>query len=92
MNRMTLRILVSKSPWPIFGRYLTSFTDTLVDFFRASLAFWRLFVLELAVIHDPANRRVGVRGHFDEVEFETSRHPQRIGDRFDSELVAGRVR
>ena len=48
-----------------------------------------LFVLELAVIHDPANGRVGVGRHFDEVEFEASGHPQRIGDRLDSELVAG---
>ena len=47
MNRMTLRVLVSKSPLPIFGRYFTSLTDTLVDFRRASLAFWPSSYLNL---------------------------------------------
>jgi hypothetical protein len=47
-----------------------------------------LFVLELAVIHNPADGRVGVRGHFDQVEFETSRHSQCLGNGLDTELVA----
>jgi hypothetical protein len=48
-----------------------------------------LFVLELAVIHDSADGRVGVRGHLDQVEFETSGHSQRIGNGLDSELIPG---
>ena len=47
-----------------------------------------LLVPELAVVHDPAHRRVGHRGHLDEVELEPSGHPQRFGHRLDAELVA----
>ena len=39
-NASTLRVLVAKSPGPIFGRYFISLTRTWVDFRRDSLARW----------------------------------------------------
>ena len=50
-----------------------------------------LLVPELAVVHDPAHRRVGHRGHLDEVELESSGHLQRLGDRLDPQLIAVRA-
>ena len=50
------------------------------------LGLLRLLVAELAVIHDPADRRVGQRGHFDEVEIELSGQREGIGQRLDPEL------
>ena len=39
-NSSTLRVLVSKSPGPILGRYFISLTSTWVAFLRDSLARW----------------------------------------------------
>ena len=85
---MRCRTLVSKSPLPILGRNLTSFTVTWIDLLPGFLGLLRLLVPELAVVHDPAHRRVRHRGHLDEIEVEASRHPQRVGDRLDPELAA----
>ncbi len=48
-----------------------------------------LFVLELAVVHDPAHGRVRVGGHLHQVEVEASGHPQSLGHGLDAELVTG---
>ena len=45
-------------------------------------------VLVLAVVHDPADRRVGLVGHLDEVEVELPGHGQRLGQGLDADLVA----
>ena len=50
-----------------------------------------LLVPELAVVHDPAHRRVGHRGHLDEVEVESPGHLQRLGYGFDAQLIAVRT-
>ena len=39
-NSATLRVLVSKSPVPIFGRYFISLMETADDLRRDSFAFW----------------------------------------------------
>lgn len=47
-----------------------------------------LLVPELAVIHDPADRRVRHRCHFDEIEIETAGQFQRVWNRCYTQLVA----
>jgi hypothetical protein len=59
------------------GRLLSRFFGLLV-----------FFVLELAVVHDATHRRLGLWRDFDEIKIKASGHTQRVGDRFDSELVA----
>ena len=46
-NRSTLRVLVSKSPFEILGRYFISLMTTFVVFRRDSLAFWAASYLYL---------------------------------------------
>ncbi len=46
-NFSTLRVLVSKSPGPILGRYFISLTVWFEDFFRDSLARWSASYLYL---------------------------------------------
>ena len=45
-------------------------------------------VLVLAVVHDPADRWVGLVGHLDEVEIELTGHGQCLGQRLDADLRA----
>ena len=87
-NCSTLRVLVSKSPAPILGRYFISLTTTLVDFLPGFLRPLRRLVLVLAVVHDPADGRVGLVGHLDEVELELPGHGEGLGQRLDADLVA----
>jgi hypothetical protein len=47
-----------------------------------------LFVLELAVVEDAADGRVGVGGDFDEVEAGVAGHGERFVDGRDAQLVA----
>jgi hypothetical protein len=47
-----------------------------------------LLVTELAVVHQPADRRHGVWRHFDKVETALARHLQRIERRDDADLLA----
>ena len=54
------------------GSVLHLFHEIWVDFFARFLGFLPLLVPELAVIHDSANGRCGVRGHLDEVEIENA--------------------
>jgi hypothetical protein len=42
----------------------------------------------LAVVHDPAHRRIGLRGHLDEVELLFAGPTQRLGQRDDPHLGA----
>jgi hypothetical protein len=46
----------------------------------------RGFVLELAVVHDPADRRVGHRGHLDEVEIVLPGEGKGLRQRLDADL------
>jgi hypothetical protein len=46
------------------------------------------FVLVFAVVHDPANRGDGLRGHLDEVQPVLARHFKRFADVYDAELLA----
>ena len=48
----------------------------------------RLVELELAVVHDPADRRVGLGRHLDEVEIQLPGDGERLGQRLDPELLA----
>jgi hypothetical protein len=50
-----------------------------------------LFVKELAVIDDPANRRRGRRGNLDQVETLRLRQPQRVVQSHDAKLLLGFV-
>ena len=43
-------------------------------------------VLELAVIHDPADRRLGLRGDLDQIEIEILGALERVLDLHDSDL------
>ena len=52
------------------------------------LGLLRLLVPELPVVHDPAHRRVRHRCHLDEIEVETTSHPERIGNWLDPELAS----
>ena len=90
MNWSTLRTFTSKSPRPIFGRNLTSLTDTLRRLPPGLLGLLGFLVPELAVVHDPADRRVGHRGHLDQIELETPGQLQCFGDRLDPQLIAVR--
>ena len=57
--------LVSKSPFAIFGRYLSSFTTILVLFFLESFALEQpLF----SIVHDSADRWVCIFSDFNEVK------------------------
>ena len=47
----------------------------------------RLAVLELAVVHDPANRRLGHRGDLDQVELRRLSPLPRVREGNDSELL-----
>jgi hypothetical protein len=47
-----------------------------------------LLVLVFAVIHDPANGRIGPRGYLYEIQTGLTRHVERLGKRFDSYLTA----
>jgi len=47
-----------------------------------------LVELELAVVHDPTDRRVRRRCNLYEVEVEASGDLERFGDRLDAELAA----
>src|SRR2546427_194711 len=47
-----------------------------------------LRVLVLAEVHDPADGRLGLRRHFDQVELALARRLQRLLDRHDPELLA----
>ncbi len=46
-----------------------------------------LLIKELAVVHDPANRRCGRRRDLDQVESLPLRQPQRVIERHDPELL-----
>ena len=46
------------------------------------------FVLEVAVVHDPAHRRVGLRGHLDEVEAELTGDVEGFWEGLDPDLLA----
>ena len=50
-----------------------------------------LLVLELAEVHDPADRRRRFRRDLDQVELPLLRDPERLGDRQDTELLALRA-
>ena len=54
----------------------------------ASCCFFALAVLELAVIHDPANRRLGRRRDLDQIELRRFRHRQRVREGYDADLLA----
>ena len=45
-------------------------------------------VLETVVVHDPAHGRVGIGCHLDQVEVQLPCYRERLGERFDPELVA----
>ena len=47
----------------------------------------RLFITELAVVHDSANGWVRQRSDFDEVEVELAGHRERFGQSLDSDLA-----
>src|SRR5207247_3938621 len=47
-----------------------------------------LRVLVLAEVHDPADGRLGLRRHFDQIELALARRLQRLLDRHDPELFA----
>ena len=52
------------------------------------LGLLRLFVPELPVVHDAAHRWIGHRCHLDEIEVESTSHPERVRNRFDPELTS----
>ena len=49
----------------------------------------RALVLELAVVHELADRRPGVRGDLDEIEIGLLCHPQGLSDGDDADLLTG---
>ena len=55
---------------------------------RACFSFWGLLVLVLRVVQDAADRRLGLRRDFDQVEVAILRHLQRLVDREDPDLRA----
>ena len=55
-----------------------------VAFLRDSLA--RCFVLVLAVVHDPTDRRVGLVGHLHQIQVELTGERQCLGQRLDADL------
>ena len=87
-NCSTLRVLVSKSPAPILGRYFISLIDDVGALAPRLLGLLRCLVLVLAVVHDPADRRVGLGGHLDEVEVELTGDGECLGQRLDADLRA----
>ena len=52
------------------------------------LGLLRRLVLVLAVVHDPADRRVGLVGHLDEVEVQLTGDGECLGQRLDADLRA----
>ena len=56
------------------------------------LGLLRGLVLELAVVHDPTDRRVGLVGHLDQVEVELPGDGQGLGQRLDADLLRRRGR
>jgi hypothetical protein len=48
----------------------------------------RLFVTELAVVHDPADGWIRQRRDFDEIEIQRAGHRQRFGKGLDSDLAS----
>ncbi len=69
--------------------------DLLDDRLRLVLARFpglqRRLVLELAEVHELADRRPCRRRDFDEVEIGLLSQPQRVGDRYDPDLLARRA-
>ena len=84
-NLSTFLVLVSKSPVPILGRYFISLMETLAALPGFPGLLGRL-VLELPVVHDLADRRVGLRGHLHQIEIELLGHGQGLGERLDADL------
>ena len=65
---------------------------TVCDLVLAGLAgLLRRLVLELAVVHELADRRAGHRGDLDEVEVCLLRQPQRVADGDDADLLTVRT-
>ena len=87
----TCRVLVSKSPGPILGRYFISLIPVLVVLRRDSLARWAASYLKRLVVHDLADGRVGFGGHLDEVQVHLTSDGEGLRQGFDSKLVALRV-
>ncbi len=54
------------------------------------LGLLRRFVLVLAVVHDPTDRRVRLRCHLDQVEVELAGYRQRLRKGLDPDLLAAR--
>ena len=52
------------------------------------LGLLRLFVTELAVVHDPANGWIGQRCDLDQVEIELAGHLEGFGQGLDADLAA----
>src|SRR6266851_3764921 len=53
------------------------------------MSFFRLAVLELAVVHQLADGRLGKRSNFHQIDFGFLGHFQGLGDRHDADLLAG---
>ena len=85
-NFSTLRVLVSKSPSPILGRYFISLMAIGAALAAGLLGLLRRLVLVLAVVHDPADRRVGHGGHLDEVEVLLPGEGERLRQGLDADL------
>ena len=86
-NLATCRVLVSKSPGADLRPVLHLLDPDVGGLAPALLGPLGLVELELAVVHDPADRRVGHRGHLDEVEVELPGDRQGLGQRLDAELL-----
>ena len=56
------------------------------------LSFLLLLIAELAVIHQAANRRLGVRRDLNEIHVVVSSHPKRFGSRNNTDLSAVNAR
>jgi len=53
------------------------------------VSFFRLAVLELTVVHQLADGRLGKRSNFHQIDFGFLGHFQGLGDRHDADLLAG---
>ena len=87
-NSATFRVLVSKSPTPILGRYFISLTETLDAFRRDSLA--RCFSSYCHFRKSMIRHTGGVASgrHLHQVQIALLGHPQGVRQRHDADLLA----